>query len=183
MAAPPTFHVSLLRGINVGGKHKVPMGWLREAYAALGCEEVTTYLQSGNVVFRRDRAPTKVAAELAAVIERKLGFRIEVLDRTHDALATLLAHDPFPDADPSRRLVVFLSRSLTEPEVQSLTDIATERETLVIGTSELQLHCPDGIGRSKLADAVSKKRLDLVATARNWRTVTALAELSAPVAE
>jgi len=181
MAAGTPRQVNLLRGINVGGHHKVPMKWLREAYDALGCEDVTTYLQSGNVVFHRDNAPTAVSAELAAVIKKELGFDIDVLDRTHDDLVRLVADDQFPAADPSKRLVVFLSRKLTAAEVRSLERLVTGQEALVVGTRELQLHCTYGIGRSKLAEAVSKKQLKLVATARNWRTVTKLVELSAPV--
>lgn len=173
-------HISLLRGINVGGHHKVSMGWLREAYEQLGCTDVTTYLQSGNVVYQRDRAPAKVGPELTALIEKDLGFRIEVLHRTHAELTRVLAADTWPDADPSRRLVVFLAAALGKAQAAALAELATEREELVVGPNELQLHCPDGIGRSKLAEAVSGQRLKVVATARNWRTVSKLAELSAP---
>jgi len=156
------------------------MAWLREAYDQLGCADVTTYLQSGNVVFHRDRAPDEVGAELSAVIEKEMGFAIAVLDRTHAELAALLADDPFPDTDPSRHLVVFLSRALDAAESDDLAALATGRESLVVGSRELHLSCPDGIGRSKLAEAASRKRKDVVATARNWRTVTQLCELSAP---
>lgn len=156
------------------------MAWLRAAYEQLGCEDVETYLQSGNVVYRRPRSPSTVGVELNALIQKELGFSIEVIHRTPAEIARVVATDAWPDADPSRRLVVFLSRALTQAEASSLGKLATSSEDLAVGDRELQLHCPDGIGRSKLAEAVSKQRLDLVATARNWRTVTKLAELSAP---
>ncbi len=174
-------HVSLLRGINVGGHHKVPTAWLREAYESLGCEDVATYLQSGNVVFRRDRAPADVSRELEAVITKELGFAVAVLGRTHADLARIVADDRFPAADPSRRLVVFLSDALADATAARLAQLTSEREDLVVGRRELQLHCPDGIGRSKLAEAVSKNLPGSIVTARNWRTVTALADMSAPV--
>lgn len=173
-------HVSLLRGINVGGHAKVPMAWLRTAYESVGCADVKTHLQSGNVVFRRVTAPAEVGGEVAQLIKAELGFEPAILHRTHEELAAIVADDPFPEADPSRRLVVFLSTPLSAEAARSLDDMSTERETLLVGPRELQLNLPDGIGRSKLAEALAKKRLDAVATARNWRTVTKLVELSAP---
>jgi len=157
------------------------MAWLRDAYGQLGCDDVETYLQSGNVVYRRPRSPSTVGVELSALINEELGFQIDVVHRTPADMSRVLATDAWPDADPSRRLVVFLSHALTTAEVSSLRGLASGSEELLVGTAELQLNCPDGIGRSKLAEAVSKQRLDVVATARNWRTVTKLAELSAPV--
>lgn len=173
-------HVSLLRGINVGGRHKVPMAWLRATYGSLGCTDVATYLQSGNVVFHRDRAPTQVSRELEQVMVTELGFAVSVLGRSHADLARIVADDSFPDADPSRRLVVFLSDALSDAAVARLTELTGDREGLVVRRRELQLNFPDGIGRSKLAEAVSKKLPGAIATARNWRTVTALAGMSAP---
>jgi len=171
-------HVSLLRGINVGGNNKIPMARLREVYESVGCSDVATYLQSGNVVFRRT-APTNAGAEVAAVLKRDVGLDIAILDRTHDELVRIMADDPFPTADPSKRVVVFLSDALTAAQVAELSTIATGRESLTARSRELHLHCPDGLGRSKLAVAVGKKQLGVVATARNWRTVSALVALSA----
>ena len=102
-------HVSLLRGINVGGHNLVSMARLRALYEALGCEEVATYLQSGNVVFRRDRDPAGVGTGVERAIKRELGIDVRVLDRSHGDMAAIVEADPFPGADPSRRFVMFLS--------------------------------------------------------------------------
>ena len=80
-------HVSLLRGINVGGHNLISMARLRALYVTLGCEDVETYLQSGNVVFRRDRDPAGVGRGVERAIKRELGLDIRVLDRTHAELA------------------------------------------------------------------------------------------------
>jgi uncharacterized protein (DUF1697 family) len=95
-------HVSLLRGINVGGHNLLSMARLRALYEALGCEDVATYLQSGNVVFRRARNPAGVGRGVERAIKRELGLDIRVLDRSHPDLTEIIEADPFPGADPSR---------------------------------------------------------------------------------
>jgi uncharacterized protein (DUF1697 family) len=173
-----TRHVSLLRGINVGGHNLVAMARLRALYEALGCENVTTYLQSGNVVFRRERDPAGVGRGVERALKRELGLDIRVLDRTHSDLAGIVEADPFPRADPSRRIVMFLS-------APPGTEIAREIEHVTLGPDEawligreLHLHCPDGVGNSKLPGLLNERRLGVTATARNWRTVSRLLELS-----
>jgi uncharacterized protein (DUF1697 family) len=174
-----TRHVSLLRGINVGGHNLVSMARLRALYEALGCEDVATYLQSGNVVFRRARDAAGVGQGVERAIKRELGLDVRVLDRTHADLASIVETDPFPEADPSRRFVTFLSGPPG-------TEIARELEHVTLGPDEarligreLHMHCPDGIGNSKLPGLLSERRLGVTATTRNWRTVTRLLELSA----
>src|SRR6188472_690151 len=105
-------HVSLLRGINVGGHNIIPMAGLRAIYESIGCEDVATYLQSGNVVFRRTRAPGRVAAEVEATVANEFGHRIRILTRTHAEMKRIVDVNPFPDAEPARRLVLFLENPL-----------------------------------------------------------------------
>ena len=129
-------HVSLLRGINVGGHNLVSMARLRALYEALGCEDVATYLQSGNVVFRRARNPAGVGRGVERAIKRELGLDIRVLDRSHADLTAIIDADPFPGADPSRHLVMFLSTAPGDA-------IAREVEHVKLGPDEARL-----IGRS-----------------------------------
>jgi uncharacterized protein (DUF1697 family) len=171
-------HVSLLRGINVGGHNLVSMARLRALYEALGCEDVTTYLQSGNVVFRRDRDPAGVGRGVERALKRELGLDIRVLDRTHADLAEIVAIDPFPTADPSRRLVMFLSASPGREIAREIGHVTLGADEARLIGRELHLHCPDGVGNSKLPGLLSERRLGVTATARNWRTVTRLLELS-----
>ena len=89
-------HVALLRGINVGGKNMLPMATLVELFAAAGCTDVRTYIQSGNVVFA---ASAKIAARLGVVltkaIERELGLSVPLVLRSADELAAAAAQNPF----------------------------------------------------------------------------------------
>jgi len=171
-------HVSLLRGINVGGHNLVPMARLRSIYETLGCADVTTYLQSGNVVFGHADDPAAVAAGAEAAIRDALGLEIRVLGRTHRQMARIVAADPFPGAEPSRRLVLFLSAAPNVGIARELGRVTVGADAAILIGEEFHLHCPDGIADTKLTRILADRRLGVAATARNWRTVTRLMELS-----
>ena len=173
--------VSLLRGINVGGHALVPMARLRAIYAGMDLDDVRTHLQSGNVVFRSDRSPDAIAAEAEVVLQREFGFAIRVLGRRHEDVARIAAANPFPDADPSRHVVVFLSVPPPADARTRIETVATAGETVHFGQRELHIYYPDGIGRSRVTNAVIERN-GVVGTARNWRTVMRLMELTAPPA-
>lgn len=173
-----TRHVSLLRGINVGGHNLISMARLRALYVTLGCKDVETYLQSGNVVFRHDKDAAGVGRRVERAIKRELGLDVRVIDRTHDQLAAVVAGDVFPGADPSRRIVMFLSAPPNREIARELEHVRLGPDEAILVGEELHLHCPDGVGTSKLPGMLSEKRLGVAATARNWRTVTRLSEMS-----
>ncbi len=178
---PQSSQVSLLRGINVGGHALISMATLRDLYQGMGLTEVRTHLQSGNVLFSSDRDPAAIAREAETAILAALGLTVRILGRSHSDLARIVGHDPFPDADPARHLVVFLSGEPAADVVARVTATARSGEELVVRGRELHIHYPDGIGTSRLSTA-ALERSGIVATARNWRTVSRLHELSAPPA-
>jgi uncharacterized protein (DUF1697 family) len=179
-------HVALLRGINVGGRNKVPMAELREVVASLGHTGVTTYIQSGNVLFSTDETDTaKLAAALEAAIEDRFGVWSAVVVLSRDDLAGVLDGNPYTDEpDPRRVHVVFLN---AEPAQDMLDRIAAARtraaavgarDTVTVVGRALFLHTPDGYGNSELAKSLSNaKTRTVVATARNWATATKLLSL------
>lgn len=171
-------HVSLLRGINVGGHHLIPMARLRTIYELLGCEDVASHLQSGNVLFRH-RHPAGVAARVEQAIEDEFGFAIRVLDRGHAQLGRIVAVDPFPGVDPRTRLVLFLSAVPETPIVEELGRLTSGDDQAFLIGSEFHLHLAGGMIASKLPGLLTDRRLGVTVTSRNWRTVTRLAELSA----
>src|SRR5947209_5445861 len=98
-------HVALLRGVNVGGKNRVPMADLRELTEALGHTAVATYVNSGNVVFATPRTGTgALAAEFEAALEARLGLRIPVVVLTRAELAAVAAGNPFGEPDDPKQL-------------------------------------------------------------------------------
>ncbi len=186
-------HVALLRGINVGGRNKVPMADLREVVTSLGHTDVSTYIQSGNVLFSTaDTDTAKLAAALESAIEERFGIWSSVVVLSRDELAGVLAANPYPD-EPNPRLVhvVFLNAELPEDllgriaEAGSAAAAKGSRDTVQAADQALFLHTPDGFGTSELAQAVFKiisppakqKKPGLAATARNWATATKLLSL------
>jgi uncharacterized protein (DUF1697 family) len=183
-------HVALLRGINLGGKNKVAMTDLRALVAGLGHTDVSTYIQSGNVLFTAvDGAGcAQVARAMTEAIAARLGVTAPVVVVTREELGQIHAANPFPgEPDPRRVHAVVLS----EPPWADLeVKLAAARaksaaaggadEVLAIGRT-LYLHTPEGYGRSILAEAllrvVSSPKSGATGTARNWATITKLLEL------
>src|ERR1700691_374230 len=88
--------ISLLRGVNVGGKRKIKMEALRALYESLGLRGAQTLLQSGNVVFRTDRKDlVSLTKQIEDAIERKFGFHSDVVLRTSTELRDVIAKNPF----------------------------------------------------------------------------------------
>jgi uncharacterized protein (DUF1697 family) len=167
-------YVALLRGINVGGKHAVPMARLRALCESLGHADVSTYIQSGNVVFAAKRAVTPAALEQALASE--FGFAIPVVLRTEAELAKIVKADPFPKADRSKVHVGFMA---TKPAAAAVKTIDHDRflpEEVVVKGCEVWYHLPNGMGRAKLPLHVDRQ-LKTPTTVRNWNTVTKLLAL------
>ena len=177
-----TVYVALLRGINVGGHSSLPMQDLRDILAALGCEGIKTYIQSGNGVFRSDDDRELLSSKIEGAVDEKFGFTPRVLLLTIDDYQSILAANPFPDAvdDPRSLHVSFLSGKPPEPDLPSLNALKSPTERFELLANAFYLHAPDGIGRSKLAAKV-EKCLGVGATGRNWRTATKLAELASSI--
>ncbi|MGW0826012.1 DUF1697 domain-containing protein [Streptomyces sp. NPDC002845] len=178
-----TTYAALLRGINVGGSKKVPMAELRTLLQGLGYGDVATYLQSGNVVFSTDGGDEhSLAEEIGQAIAKHFGFTVDVLVRDHAYLRAVREACPFPAAElqPKQLHVTYLSTQPTPDRYADLDQPAFLPEEFRIGDRALYLYAPEGLGRSQLADALSKPRLTkgLIATTRNWNTVVKLEELT-----
>lgn len=174
----PTY-VSLLRGINVSGHNQIAMAELRALYEACGHRDVSTYLQSGNVVSTTGpRQAVAVARRIEAAITDTLGLHVAVLIRSPRELVEVLAGNPFVarQADPSTLHVTFL-RDDPGTVVVPAEDAArcAPDEYAVIGR-DVYVHCPNGYGRTKINNAFFEKRFGVPATTRNWKTVSALVD-------
>lgn len=171
--------IVLLRGVNVGGKNRLPMDELARLLEGLGLEDVETYIQSGNAVGRSvGEAASTLGEALAAAIEERHGFRPRVLVLGADRLLEAVDANPFPEAtdEPGFLHLLFLDRPPPSPDLDSLAKIATASERFHLARDVFYLHTPDGFGRSKLAARV-ERFLGVAATARNWRTVSKLREM------
>ena len=171
--------VALFRGINVGGKHSLPMQALREILAACGCEDVQTFIQSGNAVFSSAVAASELAANIKHAIEARFSLAPQVLLLTVDRFAAIAAANPFTDAESNPKClhVSFLTEKPGAPNLDALDGLKVESERFLLKGDAFYLYAPDGIGRSKLAAKV-ERHLGVAATGRNWRTVSKIIELA-----
>lgn len=174
-----TVFVSMLRAVNVGGSSRIKMEPLRAAYEAMGFRDVRSLLQSGNVLFRstvRDRA--QLARRIKQELERKFGLDIEVVIRTLAELESIFERSPVlsAKADPGKLLVMFLTGVPAAPAQARLVKAHKGPEMLEIRGPEVYLYYPEGVGRSKLTNAVIENHLEVMGTARNWNTLTKLLE-------
>jgi uncharacterized protein (DUF1697 family) len=170
-------HVAMLRGVNLG-KRQVSMAELRTLIEGLGYLDVSTYVQSGNVVLTTRKAEPRIAAELEAALTEALGFAVPVIVRSKADLVDVVADNPFPDAaaDPTKLHVTFLREPLDPAWLKDLDTTDFKPEEFATRKREVYLALPNGLGRSKLAVAV-EKALHGSGTTRNWRTVTALLDM------
>ena len=172
--------ICLLRGINVGGANKLPMALFRDVLAGLGCEDIATYIQSGNAVFRTVRSDlAALAGDIGAAIEAAAGVHPQVLVLTAAALEQAVAGNPYKaaEAEPKSLHVSFLDSVPPAPDLAGMEALRAPGERFCLDGAVSYLHAPDGIGRSKLA-ARGEKLIGVPATARNWRTVTALLDMA-----
>ena len=173
-----TAFVTLLRGINVGGKNILPMKEFRELLTKLGCENVATYIQSGNAVFTYAGDSAKLPELITTAVESGFGFRPSVMVLTADVFDAIAAANPFAaeHSEPKFLHVWFMQASATNANTARMDEVASGGEKFLLTDSAFYLFAPNGIGRSKLASAV-EKCLGVPATARNWRTVSKIGEM------
>jgi uncharacterized protein (DUF1697 family) len=174
--------VALLRAVNLGSRNKVSMGDLRALVVDLGGEDVTTYVQSGNVVFKSRVADAgKLTEAIERRIRRELDLSIAVLLRTKAQLARVATANPFAsrEPEPTKLHVTFLAGAPTRSRMRTLETFTFPPDDFRVVGKEIYLHTPRGYGTSKLSGAFFEKQLAVTATTRNWRTVTKLAELAA----
>jgi uncharacterized protein (DUF1697 family) len=171
--------VIMLRGINLGPNRRVPMADLRALLGDAGYEDVRTYVQSGNVVLESTAKAAELEREAAALISERFGFDVPVVVRTARQLAAVVKHNPLGDVaeNPKRYQVSFLAEKPAAVAVRALEDTAAGDERVVCHGREIYSWHPDGVARSKLATALSGKKLG-TATARNWTTVQTLLEMT-----
>lgn len=172
---PSQPQVALLRGINVGGHHVVPMADLRAALERAGLNDVRTYIQSGNVVFRSTDPDPGVT--VGRVVRETFGFDVPVVVRTLDEVERIAATHPGLGGEvPAKWLHVFLlDRRVDDADAPDPERFGADR--FVVDGSEIYATYPNGVGRSKLTLDVVERAFGAVATARNLSTLAAIVAL------
>ena len=174
--------IALLRGINVKGTRNIPMAALAQVLAASGLTSVKTYIQTGNIVFRH---PECDASGLTALVTRAIrdhfGFEPAIFVFRHSVLRRAIHGMPFADLDHqdcgATLHIFFLDGAPQSTDLSRLKRLLAPDERFHLGEDIAYLHAPSGFGRSRIAGALERV-LGVNATARNWRTITALDALA-----
>lgn len=177
MTATMTAYIVLFRG--VGGATQLPVRQLREVLAEAGFGHVSTYINSGNAVLSSSSGEAEIAAQVAAIVRKSLGFEKHVLVRSRADWAMMIADNPFPEVvdEPTKLHVYTLEQAPRDEDIARLSSRATGTERFVVQGRSLYLYTSEGMGRSAFAPKI-EPMLKIAATARNWRTVLALDEMA-----
>ena len=170
--------IALLRGVG-GGIRSLPMGELVKQLESIGLKNVRTYITTGNVVFSSTRAAARLASDIEGCIEKKFGFHSNTFILSVDELRRAARANPFPQADATPKLLhlFFLSEPPKTPKLDAMNELKTKSEQFAVKGKVFYFYTPDGFGISKLATRVDRL-LGVETTARNWRTVGKLLEMT-----
>lgn len=176
-----TIYIALLRGINVGGHHKMKMADLKGLLESMGLQKVKTYIQSGNVLFETEQDDS-LSKCLEEEIEKRFGFPVPVVLRTSDEFKRVLKNCPYRMdelAENESVSVAFLADVPEQSGIGLLSAYRSEMDDFEIAGKDVYLFFKHSIRDSKLAANLSK--LGTAATVRNWNTVKKLGELAKEV--
>ena len=172
-------YVALLRAVNVGGRNKLPMAPLRAALEEAGFSNVSTVLQSGNVLLDADAPEAEVARRVEKLIADEFGLQIGVVVRSAAELEEVASHNPFLAADaagdPAALYVVFLADAPAPAAIALIDPDRSPPDVVVVSGREAYLSYTNGSGRTRLTLDYLERRLGTAGTTRNWRTVLRLA--------
>ena len=177
-----TTFISILRGINVSGQKRIKMDALRKMYENLGFRNVTTYVQSGNVVFTSNGIEINALEQtISRQIEKDFGFDVPVIVLMADNLKQIIDNNPFaknPNKDPAFLHVTFLSSKSDCCDFKTIKDKKQPEEDVFFTDKAVYLYCPNGYGQTKLTNNFLESKLKVTTTTRNWKTTNELLKIS-----
>jgi uncharacterized protein (DUF1697 family) len=176
-------YISFLRGVNMTGHNKIKMTELSALYSMLGFDDPETYIQSGNVVFRNmtDLSVNDVSSKIENAILEKFNYNVPVLIRTIEAMRKLISVNPFlteKDFNPSKMAVILLYEEPLKAQIMKVINIDYPPDKFKIIGREIFIYCPNGFGRTKLYTNFFEKKMGVIGTARNWRTINTILEIA-----
>ena len=172
-------YIALLRGINVGGHNKVPMAELRALLTKLGLENVKTYIQTGNIFFQSLIEDNKtLEAKIKTSILDHFGFEVSVLVRTRDQILNVFDNCPFPEEKKVNSYFAMLSHIPNRDLVKEAKEKTYKNEEYDIINDAIYFYCANGYGKAKFSLNYFERKLKVSATARNYKTMVKLIELS-----
>ncbi|NRR90152.1 DUF1697 domain-containing protein [Winogradskyella undariae] len=172
-------YIALLRGVNVGGHRKISIQELKTLLSKSGLENVQTYMQSGNVIFKTiDEDKRVLENKIQNLILTHFGFEIPVLVLLRSELEIIFNNCPFSDAKKEHSYFVILSDISNEKLIKEASEKRYIDDDYKIMNNCIYLFCSQGYGKSKFNLSYFEKKLDVNATARNYKTMVKLLSLS-----
>lgn len=172
-------YISILRGINVGGKRKILMADLRALYKKLGFTNVTTYIQSGNVIFE-SKKKKNLEEIITKAIKSQYDFDVPVIIRTVEEWQTAFHNNTFTkdkNIAIERLVLTFLKEEPIEENLEKIKTYDYSPDKFHIIGREIFIYCEGKYHQTKLSNNFFEKKLKVAATTRNWKTVTKLLEM------
>lgn len=173
-------HVALLRGINVGGRNRIPMARLVDIFESAGYTRVRTYIQSGNVVFDAPSgAMAQIPTRVSALIKKQLALDVTTVARTASEFEQIVAANPFlsDHGDLSALHVGFLADRPSTDQISAIDPDRSPPDECIHLDLALYLRCPNGIARTRFTSTYLERTLGTTTTIRNWRTTLAVLDL------
>jgi len=173
-------YIALFLGINVGGRHRIKMTDLRLLLKDLGLEDVNSYIQSGNLVFRSEKVDTSELSEkISAAIADNYDFKPKVLILKKEKFVWDMEANPFPEveSDDRRLHVFFLAEKAENPDIAGMEEVKNDSEQFELTENAFYLYAPDGVGHSKLVSKLDRL-IGVPTTGRNWRTIRKIREMA-----
>jgi uncharacterized protein (DUF1697 family) len=163
----------------MAGHNLIKMTELSELFITLGFHDVKTYIQSGNVIFRNpDKKPVSVISiNIEKAIQERFSLDVSVMTRTSGELTKLFSANPFldeQDFDPAKNAVIFLNEKPTDDQIRKVADVDFPPDKFRISEREIFIYCLNGFGKTKLYTGFFEKKMGVVGTARNWKTITTI---------
>jgi uncharacterized protein (DUF1697 family) len=173
--------ISMLRGINVSGHNNISMPDMKNLYESLGFQNVVTYVQSGNVIFDTTKQdPSRLSSLIELQIKKSFNLSVPVIIRNKNEFKLIITRNPFVKRkeDLIKLYVTFLQSSPVPSDLNKLIVPPLVTDQLIIQNKEIFLFCPNGYGKTKLNNNFFEKKLNIIATTRNWNTITTLFKLT-----
>lgn len=178
-------YISILRGINVSGRNMIKMDALRTLYETLDFKNIKTYIQSGNVVFyTTSKNPKELEKKIASQIKKEFGFDIPVMVKEIKELTTVFTKNPFitkRKEDITKLHVTFLSETPKDDVIDKIKEGPYGEDEFFVIDNVVYLFCPNGYGNTKLNNTFFESKFKVIATTRNWKTISELVNIAEQV--
>ncbi len=167
-------YIVLLRGINVSGKNKLPMAELRELLNGLGFQNVRTYIQSGNILLNSEESKSVICKKIKEEILVKFGYDVPVLIRTPKEWGAIIDNYPFSVENEKIVAFSFFNKTTDQSEIEVK---GINEDQYKIDNDVVYLYCPSTFAKTKLTNSTIEKKLNVIATTRNYKTTIKLLEM------